>query len=66
VNVEYRTVTLRARSRIPGSDLDAAVLDNELRRAGADGWQLVTAVSSRMGEVTPSRYFVLVMCRHRR
>jgi hypothetical protein len=65
VNVEYRTLTLRARSRIIGSDLDAAVIDNELRRAGNDGWQLVTAMNSRFDDAA-NRYFVLVMCRHRR
>ncbi len=66
MNVEYRTVTLRARSKIVGSDLDAAVLDNELRRHHADGWQLVSAFNSKIQDTTESRYFVLFMCRHRR
>lgn len=59
---EYRTMQLRARGRIVGGEVDAAVLEAELNRVSHDGWNLVSAFGTAMDQGT-SRYFVMVLAR---
>lgn len=59
---EYRTMQLRARGRIVGGEVDAAVLEAELNRVSHDGWSLVSAFGTAMDQGT-SRYFVMVLAR---
>jgi len=64
VELEYRALRLRAKTRVAGSPADANFLQSELSRLGCDGWQLVSAFDSRMDGAT-NRYFVMVVCRRR-
>jgi hypothetical protein len=62
VTLEYRTVQLRANGCIPGGEIETAALHAELTRFGKDGWELVTAIDTRMDRGA-NRYIVLFLRR---
>ncbi len=64
MDLEFRTLKLKARGAVVGGDIDAALLDSELDRARYDGWQLVSAWGAHMDQT--ARYFVMVLCREAR
>ncbi len=65
MQLEFRTMQVRARGRLAGGEVDVAVLEAELNRVACDGWQLASGFGTLLDRGT-GRYFVMVLCRQRK